>query len=43
MSGCGHAPPYFEDPPDTFVGVVAAFFDDAEMAFFDDTELGGTS
>ncbi|SEH47002.1 Pimeloyl-ACP methyl ester carboxylesterase [Mycolicibacterium rutilum] len=41
MSGCGHAP-YFEDP-DTFVGVVAAFFDDAEMAFFDDTELGGTS
>ena len=26
MPGCGHAP-YFEDP-DTFVGVVAAFFAD---------------
>lgn len=29
MAGCGHAP-YFEDP-ETFVGVVAAFFADAEL------------
>jgi len=28
MSGCGHAP-YFEDP-DTFVGIVATFFDQSE-------------